>query len=179
MSRITKELIEADLQKKYKDLDNALIVSVHGLTGVEVNTVRGALRKKQIEVHVVKNRAMKRVIKGTPLEPLGKVLTGPCAFVTGGGSPVDTAKHLLDLVKDYPKLELKHGVLDGETAALTIDEISKRRSKAELQGEVVMLFCSPARRIAGCLNVGGKVAGCIKAIVDKLEKGETIAKLAS
>src|SRR5262245_17190487 len=171
MSRAIKEMVEKDLKKNYADLDSVMVVSVHGLSGVDVNTLRGKLRKKKIEVHVVKNRAAKRVLKGTPLEPIGKALTGPCAFVTGGPSPVDTAKELIELIKDYPKFELRQGIVEGEKELLTVEQISKRRSKAEIQGEVVMLFCSPARRIAGCLKIGGKIAGCIKAIADKLEKG--------
>lgn len=178
MSKAIKELVERDLKKKYADLDSAMVVSVHGLSGIDANKVRGRLRKKKIEVHVVKNRAAKRVLKGTPLEPIGKALKGPCAFVTGGPSPVDTAKELLDILKDFPKFELRQGIVDGDKELLTVEQISKRRSKAEIQGEVVMLFCSPARRLAGCLNVGGKIAGCIKAIADKLEKGEKITKVA-
>jgi hypothetical protein len=41
-----------------------------------------------------------------------------------------------------------------------------------------MLAVSPARKIAGCLKLGGKIAGCVKAIADKLEKGEAITKVA-
>jgi len=59
MSKAIKELIERDLKKKYADLDSAMVVSVHGLSGVDANKVRGRLRKKQIEVHVIKNRAAK------------------------------------------------------------------------------------------------------------------------
>ncbi len=178
MSRQTKELIERELQRRYAELESALVVSVHGLKGTEVNELRGELRKKDIEVHVIKNRAARRIFAGTVLEPLGSALRGPCALVTGTGSPPDVAKELLRLVKDYPALELRCGVVDGEPHVATIEEISKRRTKAEIQGEVVMLMVSPARRIAGCLNMGGKIAGCIKAIIDKLEKGETINKVA-
>lgn len=178
MSREIKDLICDELQKSYAHLDSAMVVNVHKLKGTEVNALRGALKKKNIQMHVVKNRFARRVMVGTALEPIGAVLTGPCALVTGGSSPVDTAKELVNLVKDYPALELKSGVVDGETEALTIEDISKRRSKAELQGDIVMLAVAPGRRLAGCLNVGGKVAGCIKAIVDKLEKGEAIAKVA-
>jgi large subunit ribosomal protein L10 len=178
MSRAIKELVTEDLAKRYKDQDALMVVSVHGLKGTEVNTLRGELRKKKIEVHVVGNRAAKRVLADTILAPISTILTGPCAFVTGGASPVDAAKELIRLAKDYPKLELKKGLVEGETELFTIEAISKRRSKAELQGEVVMLAISPGRRIAGSLNTGGRVAGCIKAIIDKLEKGETNTKVA-
>lgn len=178
MSRNIKDMICEDVKKAYASLDSAMVVNVHKLTGTDVNTLRGQLKKKKISIHVVKNRFAKRVLAGTALEPIGAVLTGPCAFVTGGSSPVDTAKELMNLVKDFPALELKSGVVDGETELFTIEDISKRRSKAEIQGDIIMLAVSPGRRIAGCLNVGGKIAGCVKAIVDKLEKGEAIAKVA-
>jgi ribosomal protein L10 len=143
-----------------------------------VNTLRGALSQKDVEVHVVKNRAIKRVLAGTALESLGQELTGPCAFVTGGSSAIDVAKELLVFAKEYPALELRYGVVSGDPEVCSIEEISKRKSLGELQGEVVMLAISPGRRIAGCLNIGGKIAGCVKAIVDKLEKGEQIEKVA-
>lgn len=178
MSRTVKELVAQDFEKKYKDLNSLMVVSVHGLKGTEVNTLRRELRKKQIDVHVIGNRTAKRVLADTILAPISSVLTGPCAFVTGGASPVDAAKELIRLVKEYPALELKKGLVEGETDLMTIEDISKRRSKAELQGDIVMLAISPGRRIAGCLNTGGRVAGCIKTIIDRLEKGETIAKVA-
>ncbi len=178
MSRAIKELVTEDLAKRYKGQDSLMVVSVHGLKGTEVNTLRGELRKKKIEVHVVGNRAAKRIFADTLLAPISTILTGPCAFVTGGLSPVDAAKELMRLAKEYPTLVLKKGLVEGESSLLTIEEISQRRSKAELQGDIVMLAVSPGRRIAGCLHTGGKVAGCIKAIIDKLEKGEQITKVA-
>jgi len=178
MSRATKDLIEAELKKQYADLSSVMVVSVHGLKGTEVNLLRGELEKKEIEVHVIKNRAAKRVLAGTLLEPIGAALEGPCAFVTGEESAPDIAKELVRLAKEYPQFELRSGLVEGEPDLCTIEDISKRKSKSELQGEIVMLAISPARTIAGCLNVGGKIAGCVKAIADKKEKGEEIAKVA-
>lgn len=177
MSKRLKELVAGELTQRYSALDAALLVNVHGLSGVEANTFRTELRKAGAEVHVIKNTIATRVFANTPLAPLAGSLVGPCALVTGGAT-VDVAKELIRLAKDYPKLELRVGVLDGEKDVQSIEDISKRRSKAEIQGDIVMLFTSPGRRIAGCLNVGGKIAGCIKAIVDKLEKGEAITKVA-
>jgi large subunit ribosomal protein L10 len=178
MSRKIKELVGHHLEQAYADLDSVLVVSVDRLTGNDVNAMRGILRKQSVEVHVVKNRLAKRVLAGKALEPIGSVLTGPCAFVTGGSSIVESAKELVRLKKDYPALELRHGIVDGEPEVFSIEEISRRKSRAELQGEVVALAVAPGRRVAGSLKVGGRIAGCIKAIADKLEKGETIAKVA-
>lgn len=179
MSRMVKELLEKEFRKRYEGVVSGLVVSVHGLSGTEVNNFRTELRKNEAEVHVIQNRLARRALTGTALERLGSALSGPCALVTGGSmSPVDTAKELLRLAKDYPKLELKYGLIEGESETAPIEEISKRKSKAELQGEIVGLAVAPGRRIAGCLRVGGLVAGCIKAVAEKLERGETIAKVA-
>ncbi len=178
MSRMIKELLEKEFRNKYADLESGLVVSVHGLNGTDVNNFRAELKKSSAEVHVIQNRLARRALTGTTLEPLGAMLAGPCALVTGGPSPIDIAKELVRLTKDYPKLELKYGLIEGEAETAPIEEISKRKSKSELQGDIVLLALSPGRRIAGCLNVGGVIAGCIKAVAEKLEKGETIAKVA-
>lgn len=178
MSREVKEMVESDLRARYADSHSVLVVNVHGLSGNEANAFRGELRKKDIEVHVIKNSAARRALAGTLLEPLASALSGPCAFVTGGPSPVDTAKELTRLEKEFPALELREGLVEGEPELLSIQDISARKSKAELQGEILMLALSPARRIAGQLNMGGKIAGCIQAIIDKLEKGEMIVQAA-
>lgn len=102
MSRSIKEMICGDIKKAYADLDGAMVVNVHKLSGTDVNTLRGLLKKQKVSMHVIKNRFAKRVLAGTALEPIGAILTGPCAFVTGGSSSVDVAKQLVALVKDYP-----------------------------------------------------------------------------
>jgi len=178
MSKAVKDMLRRDVAAKYGELADLLVVNVHGLTGNEVNEFRGQLRTKGIEVHVVKNSAARRALAGTTLEALARSMEGPCALVTGGSGPVDAAKELIRLSKEFPNLELKNGLIDGDPELFTVEDISKRKSKTELQGEVLMLIISPGRRIAGQLNVGGKIAGCIKAIVDKLETGESISKVA-
>ena len=178
MSRAVKSMLERDVKARFGELESVLVVNVHGLTGIQANNFRGELEKMKVDVRVVKNSAARRALAGTPLAPLADSLTGPCAFVTGETGAVEIAKELLRLTKEYPTLELKTGIVDGDPELLSIEEISKRKSLVERQGEVIMLFTSPGRRIAGQLNTGGRVAGCIKAIIDKLEKGEAITKVA-
>jgi large subunit ribosomal protein L10 len=103
-----------------------------------------------------------------PLKALGLSLEGPCALVTTSASLIDTAKLLVDAAKKFEKLQLKHAILDGDPTLLTVVEVSKFKSKAELLGEVAMLISSPGRAVAGCLqSPQSKIAGCLKAIVEK------------
>ena len=68
MSKRLKELVAGELTKRYGSMDAAMLVNVHGLSGVEANTFRNHLRKAGAEVHVIKNSIATRVFKGTPLE---------------------------------------------------------------------------------------------------------------
>lgn len=168
MSRKVKETLEKELQARYGRLDGALVMDVSRLTGVQANQVRGRLRSKGIEVHVVKNRSARRALAAAPLASVGKSLSGPCALVTGGKSVIDTAKDLLDLVKDYPQIVLKGGVVEASPDFLPVETVAKMRGRKELLGDVAAAIAAPGRRLAGCLKSGGgRVAGCLKAIADK------------
>jgi hypothetical protein len=53
------------------------------------------------------------------------------------------------------------------------------RGRLEVLGDVAAAMVAPGRRLAGCLrSSGGRLAGCLKAVVEKLEKGETVQKVA-
>lgn len=179
MSRQLKENIEQHLRGRYSDCSEALLVNAIGLTGVDANRLRRELRSKNIEMHMVPNRMLRRAVKDRKLAPLAGAAAGPCALVTGGSSIVETAKLLMKLATDFPKLELKIGIAEGLDAPLSIEDVSKLRSRGEVIGDVVMLAVSPGRRLAGAIRApGGRVAGCLKTIIDKLEKGEAISKVA-
>ena len=106
-------------------------------------------------------------------------VSGPSALVYGGSSVVEVARELIARVKEIPALQFKGALMDGQLfTADQISALSKYPTKEEAQGQVVQLFLSPARKIAGQIaGPAGKLAGYIKAIEEKLEKGDTIAKV--
>jgi large subunit ribosomal protein L10 len=173
MSKPVKNLVMAELVKRYAGVDSACVVELTGINGVATHKLRGSLRSKGIELHVIKNRLAKRALAETKLSPVREALEGPCALATGGSSIVDVAKELVRLRKDFPTLALKKTVVEGDTSLVDVELVAKWKGKLETQGEVAMLAASPGRRLAGCIvSPGGKIAGCVKAIVEKLEKAE-------
>lgn len=176
MSRFVKELIVDELRRRYGSTDSALVVSLIGMNGNTNHAFRARLREMQAEVHVVPNRLARRAFAETPLAPLGQALEGPCALVTGGPSIVDVAKELVKLREEFPQLELKRGMIEGDPDLMEVERIAKLRSKAEIQSEVAAIVRAPAGRISGAVrSAAGRIAGCIQAIVERLERGETIA----
>jgi len=168
MSKAIKELMTEHLRERYAEMDSACVVELTGLSVQAQEKLRRNLREKSARLEVVKNSLARLAFKGGPLDPLGPTLVGPCALVSSPGSLIDVAKLLVEAAKDFKTLKLKQGILDGDPTPLTVEAISKMRTRGEILGEFAMLINSPGRAIAGCLkSPQSKIAGCLKAIVDK------------
>ena len=130
MSKRVKNLVETEYRQRYDGVEGGLVVSLSGLGAIDTVQVRQRLRDRQVELHVVKNSLARRALQETPLAPLGNVLEGPSALVTGGESVGDAAK--------LPsRLELL-GQLAGAIASAG--------------GKIAGCAAGPAGRLAGCLK---------------------------
>jgi len=168
MSKPIKALMTQQLKDRYQGLDSGCVVE---LTGLDVQTqekLRRELREKSARLEVVRNSLARHALTGGPLAPLGDSMVGPCALVTSRGSLIEIAKYLVATAKEFTKLKLKNAVLDGDPSLLTVEAVSRMRTKNELLGEVALLVSSPGRAIAGCMrSPQSKIAGCLKTISEK------------
>ena len=168
MSKAVKAMIAAELKERYADTDSACVVDLRGMNVQEQEQLRRSLREKSARLQVVKNSLARRAFQGGPLEPLGDTLEGPCALVTSSESLIEVAKVLVKAADEFNQLELKQAIVDGDPGLLTVTDVAKMKSHAELIGELVMLVASPGRALAACLiSPQSKIAGCLKAMVDK------------
>ena len=173
MSKYVKGLLENELAKKFENVDDFLVVVTKGVDGNENNEMRGVLKEKSIKLTVVKNALMRRCLNGLGKSAAASLfLTGPCVVAYGGDSVVDVAKELAGWARKIEAVSLKGAFVDG--VAMDADgaiALSKMPSRAELQGKIVMLAQSPGANVAGAVaGPGGLIAGCIKSLVEKLEK---------
>jgi large subunit ribosomal protein L10 len=177
MSRLVKDLITKELRSRYGSLASALWLEFSGVDGVITNQLRGELRAKEMRLEVVKNSLFQRAVSDGPLKPLADALAGPAAIITGGESLIDVAKLVEEWLPKAKGLKLRGAVLEGEW----LDEshvvgLSKMPTKRDLQAKVAAIILSPAANVAAAIDSGGaNLAGCLKVLVEKLEKGEEIA----
>lgn len=168
MSKAVKAMVAQELRNRFAGIDSACVVGLVGMKVVEQEKLRGSLREKDARLQVIKNALARRAFSDGPLEPLSKVLEGPCALVTTPSSLVEVAKILVEASKEFDQLQLKHAIIEGAPELVTIDQLSKMKSRLELIGEIAMLVSSPGRSIAGCLaGPQSKIAGCLKALAEK------------
>ena len=182
MSKPVKNLITEDYKRRFDGLTGAVLVDVRGMESNDNNEFRAGLAEKQIKITVVKNSQAKRAFEGTDLEGLTEMLDGPSALVypvSEETSVVNVARELINWAKKLETLEFRGALLDGiKFGPDQIKALSEYPTKEEAQATVVTLLLSPARNLVGAVKApAGNIAGILKTIQEKLEAGETIAKV--
>ena len=173
MSKYVKGLIQQELENKFSGVSEFLVLETRGVDGNENNEMRGVLKEKGINLTVVKNAMMSRAMESMDMGGATTLfLEGPSAVAYGGDSVVDIAKEVSNWAKKIDAIKFKGAFVDG--SALDADgaaALAKMKSRVELQGDVVMLANAPGSNLAGAIAApGGIIAGCIEALVEKLEE---------
>ncbi len=176
MSKLVKELITDELRDRYADVESALWVELVGADGTSTNEFRRELHARRMRLEVVKNSLFRRALGESRLGRLAEALKGPAAIVTGGDSLIDVAKLIEEWSPRLKGLRMRAAVLEGEFIDEgRIEQLPKMPTKRDLQGRVVSCVRAPGANLAAAMLSGGSnIASCLKAMIEKLEKGETI-----
>lgn len=180
MSKPVKNLIIDDYKKRIGEIEDALVIGLRGVSSNDTNAIRSGLAKKSIRVTVVRNKLFGQAFGETNLSPLSELLSGANALAYGAESVVDVAREIVDLVKKFPGIELKGAVLDGQLfeGEAGVQALSKFPTRDEAIAKDVAIILGPgAKLLASVKGPGSQLAGILKAIEEKLEKGEAIAKV--
>lgn len=179
MSKPVKEMIIREYTSRIEGASEAMLIGIRGVKAIPTSKLRRGLAGKKIKITVMSNALARKAFTGTPLEPLSKFLKGSSALAYGGQSIVEVAREVVKLIEKMPEVELKAAILDGQVfeGKAGVTELSKFPTKDEAIAQVITLVVSPAKKLlAQVQGPGSTVAGIIKSIETKLEKGETIAK---
>ena len=181
MSKRIKALITNELQRKLDKADSLVVVDYTGIDSKTTAGVRAALRKKHVNLTVVRNAMAVKALQATGLKAAAGLLKGTNAVVYGGESIVDLVKELVEQAKKVQKLKIKGSFVDGQllddkaTAAL-----AKLPNKKELKGIIVAQILGPGRKLAGQLKgPAGKLAGQIKKVEENAKAKEAPAPAAA
>jgi large subunit ribosomal protein L10 len=174
MSKLVKNMLVDDLKARLRDVEEVIVVSLGQLDAQKTTELRAALRKKRIQLHLVKNSLARRATADTPLAPAFESTEGMLAVAWGGEDVVDLAKELdrLSGLKAYEGFVCRGGALDGSRLGPDeVKQVAKWPTRAEqlslLSGQISSLASTLSGQI---LSAGGALAGQLASRVEDLEK---------
>lgn len=179
MSKFVKDMITKDLRNRLDGVEDALLVDVIGLKNDKNVALRQRLRKKNIQLLVVKNSLARRATEGTRLANAFTDAQGTMALVWGGEDIISLAKEVTQIIEDkqYELVKPRGGVMDGQPlGAEQIKAISKWPSRKEqlsiLSGQILSVGAKLSSQL---LSGGSKLASQIKKKSEE-EGGEKAAE---
>lgn len=173
MSYYVKSLVQSEYDRRFSGINDFVVIETKGITGNENNQIRGGLLEKGIRMMVVKNALMRRMLEARGQETAGSLFaSGPSTVVYGGDNVVDVAREVVEWARKIKALQLKGAYVEGSVmGAQGVENLSKMPSRAELQGQIAGMALSPGRRVAGAIaGPGSAIAGCLKTLIERLEK---------
>lgn len=166
MSKFVKDLITKDLRNRLEGVNDALLIDVIGLENNKNVELRQRLRKKNINLLVVKNSLARRATEGTSLAPAFEAAQGTMALIWGGDDIISLAKEVIKITeeKGYEKVQPKGGVMDGQAlAGDQVKVVSKWPNRMEqlsiLSGQIMSVGSTLSGQL---LSAGSKLASQIK-----------------
>jgi large subunit ribosomal protein L10 len=170
------ELVDA-LAESLKASTGVYLADFTGIKVSVVTELRRDLRRKGITMRVAKNTLIKRAFQEAGIEGLDELLAGPSSLILADGDdPMAPAKLIVDFLKKQKEaLKMKAVNIDGGIyPGEKLDDLAKMPGKRELQAQVISLAMGPSGKLLGLLKgPGSALASQIKALVERLESGET------
>jgi len=158
-----KETFVGDVHDRFKTVKAAVVSHYAGTTVGQMTHLRSELRKKGIEIKVLKNSLAKLAIKGTDMALLDEQLIGPTAIAYTDEHPIELAKAIHGFAKNNEKFQIQAGVLNGQfLEKAQVIELANIPSREVLLGRMVGSLQSP---ISGFVCVtSGILRKCVYAL---------------
>jgi large subunit ribosomal protein L10 len=156
------------LEKRLRSATVVILTDYRGLSVAEISTLRSRLRGVRFEYRVAKNTLLNRAAEKVGVVDLSTFLSGPTAVVFGRDDPGVPARLLLEFIRQYRKLEIKGGLVDGQVLnAEAVQSLATLPTKPELLARVVGAVQAPLRGLVTVLS--GPPRGLVT-VLDALRK---------
>jgi len=166
------------LEERLRNSSIVILTDYRGLTVGEIGTLRGKLRGASLEYRVAKNTLLSRAAERVGVVGLEPHLTGPTAVVFGNDDPGVPARVLQDFIRQFRKLEIKGGVVEGQALdAAGVQALATLPTKLELLARVVGAVQGPLYSLVTVLNAAPRgLVTALDAIRKKREAEEPAAE---
>lgn len=148
MDRMQKEALVASMRSRLESATLVVVARQSGLTVDEVTRLRRDMRAANAEFKVLKNTLAQIAVKGTKLDGLTGMLTGPTTLAYSA-DPIAAAKALVTFANKNDKISVVGACLDGRVLnEAEVKALATLPSINELRGMLVAIISRPATKLA-------------------------------
>lgn len=168
MDKAQKSEMVNELDGLFDSAGVVVVTHYSGLTVAEMTDLRTRLRETGSQFKVVKNRLVKRALKGKDGEAASDLFTGPVG-IAFSEDPVAATKAAVDFAKSNKKLVL----LGGWMGTTLLDDagvkaLAELPSLDQLRGKLIGLIQAPATKVAGVVQApASQLARVLQAYASK------------
>lgn len=142
-----------DLEQRLRTSAVVILTDYRGLTVSEIGTLRARLREASLEYRVAKNTLLNRAAEQAGVSGLEPYLVGPTAVVFGHDDPGAPARILQEFIRQYRKLGIKGGVVEGQTLGPDgVQTLATLPTKLELVAKLLGTMQAPLRGLVTVLT---------------------------
>ena len=153
MDKQTKERLVGDFRVRLKKSVGIFLVDYKGLNVEAMSKLRRELAKVGTELHVVKNRLLKRSSEDLDTMLLRDFMEGPTAIALTYEDQIGPAKVLVDFAEKYDQLKIKSGLMSGKLVSVEATKrLAKLPGKDELLAQTLRAIQSAPASLVRVLN---------------------------
>lgn len=158
-----KEAIAKEIQGKIANASLVVFSDYRGLSVEEITDLRNKLRVPGVEFRVLKNTMMRFAMKNAGYEDVAAQIEGPNAVLFSNQDVVGPAKTMFDFIRQHPNLEVKFGLLEGQTiSAINIKALADLPPREVLVAQVLGTMQAPITSFVRVLNAN--LTGLVRAL---------------
>ncbi len=156
------------LREEFSRASVTVLADYRGLTALQMNRLRKAVREADGHCRVAKNRLAKRAVADTANDKVVPLLSGPLALLMGFADPVSMAKIAIKLSEELPKLEIRGALLEGQVLpAAEVKALAALPPREVVLAQLLGVLQAPASQLLRTLN---EPAAQLARLVDALAK---------
>lgn len=168
---VTRQLMAEEYKKKIQSSQYILLANFKGINAMAMNDIRAQLKNLSSRMLVVRNNLLRRVFQEMGLQQLLDYIQGELGIIYGTGDPIQVAKEIKGLAKEYEGLQLRAGYLEGKVFDQNgMMKIAELPSRDMLYGKVVGLIKAPICNLVYVLKANiNSLVNVLRQIKEKKE----------
>src|SRR5262245_4760588 len=169
MKRAEKVQSVEVLQDEFGRASVTVLAEYRGLTALQMNRLRKAVREADGRCRVAKNRLARRAVADSANDKVVPLLHGPLALLMGFRDPIAVAKVAIKLADELPKLEIRGALLDGQVLPpAEVKALAELPPREVVLAHLLGVLQAPATQLLRTLNEpGARLARLVDALAKR------------